>query len=69
MSVGWWEIGAADEGFELRGEPDAHRPPTRAGGGLDEGHVNLVHVGAFLPVEFDVDEILIHHFGDRGVGE
>ena len=34
-----------------------------------KGHVNAVHVGAFLAVHLDVDEKLVHHGGGRRVLE
>ena len=33
------------------------------------GLVNLVEVGTFLAVDFDVDERVVHHAGDFGVVE
>ena len=34
-------------------QPDAHRPPTRAGQLLDRAHVHGVHVGTLLAVDLD----------------
>ncbi len=48
----------------VRGEEDGHRPAALAGerrGGL---HVHGVDVRAFLPVDLDVDEVLVHHRRD-----
>ena len=61
------KIGAAEERLQIRREPDAHRPTAGAGGCLHEGHVNLVHVGAFLAVDFDAYEIFVEDSCDRRV--
>ena len=61
------KIGAPEKRFELGGQPDVQRPAARAGAGLHVGHVNAVHVGALLAVEFDRHEILVQLGGDGGV--
>jgi len=58
------EVGAADKGLEVRREPHAHRPAASARGGLHEGHINAVHVGAFLAVHLDVHEMVVHEGSD-----
>ena len=57
------EIGSTIERFQIRREEDAHRPAARAGRGLDERHVNLVHVGALLAVHLDADEVAVERGG------
>jgi hypothetical protein len=63
------EVGSADEGGQVRGEPHTHRPAAAAGGGLHERHVNLVHVGPFLAVHLDADEVLVEELRRRLVLE
>ncbi len=58
-----WVIGAAIEGATVRQEKDGHRPATAPGDRLDSLHVNIVNVGAFFAVHFDVDEQVVHHGG------
>ncbi len=58
------EVGAADEGFQLRGQPAAHRPAAVAGGGLDEGHVDLIDIGALFPVHLDRDKVFVEEGRD-----
>ena len=57
------KVGAAVKWLEVGREPDVERPAAAAGRGLHEGHVDFVHVGAFLAVELDADEMLVHHLG------
>ena len=63
------EIGAAEKRLQLRREPDRHRPAAAAGGGLDERHVDAVHVGALFAVHLDGHVIAIHQRGDLFVLE
>ena len=58
------KIGAAEERLQVGREPDAHRPAAAAGRRLHEGHVDAVDVGPLFAVDFDVDEMLVHHRGD-----
>ena len=58
------EVGAAVERLEVGGQPDAHRPPPRAGRGLHERHVHAVDVGALLAVDLHGDEVLVQDAGD-----
>ena len=53
------EIGAAEERLQIGREPDRHRPAAAAGGGLHEGHVDAVDVGALFAVDFDGDEVSV----------
>jgi len=52
------KIGAAEKRFQVRGEEHVERPAAAPRRGLHEGHVDLVHVGPFLPVQFDADKML-----------
>ena len=54
------EISSAHERFQLGREPDAHRPAATAGRGLDERHVDAVHVRPLLAIDFDVHEFAVH---------
>ena len=67
--VGRREIGAADDRQGIGGEPDIEWPAALAGGRLHKGHVGGVYVRALFAVYFDIDEISVHHIGDRFVLE
>ena len=58
------EVGAAEEGGEIaRGEEHRERPATGAPREELVRHlVDLVEVGALLPVHLDVDEVGVHDF-------
>ena len=58
------EIGSAEEGLQVRCEKNTHRPATRAGGRLDVGHVDFVHVRALFAIHLDADEMLVEEPGD-----
>ena len=45
--------------LEFRREKTIQRPAATAGGGLHEGHVNLVHVRAFFAVHLDAHEMFV----------
>ena len=59
------EVGAAVEGLEPGGEPDAHGPAAAAGDGLHGAHVEIVQVRPLLPVDLDGDEMVVEHLGHR----
>ena len=63
------EVGAAEERLQVGREPDGHRPAAAAGGGLDEGHVDAVDVGALFAIDLDGDVVAIEEFGDAVVLE
>jgi len=63
------EVGAAEEGLKVGREEDRHGPAAVAGRALDEGHVNLVEVGALLAVHLDADEVFVEDAADLGVLE
>ena len=56
------KIRPAEERFQVRRQPHAHRPAATARGRLHEGHVDVVHVGPLLAIHFDGDEILVQDF-------
>src|SRR4051812_40157664 len=58
------KVGAAKKWFEVRSEKYIERPSTLAGRGLNEGHVNFVHVRALLTVHFHADKIFVQEFCD-----
>ena len=47
----------------IRRQEYRHRPAAVSGERLNRLHVNRVEVGAFLAVDLDVDEQLVHHRG------
>ena len=59
------KVGAAPEGLLVRREEDRHGPSARAGQELDGAHVDLVHVGALLPIHLDRDEVVVQELRDR----
>ena len=63
-AVPGWEIHSAEEGFTFGREPDVEGPATVAGQRLHERHVDVIDVGAFLPVHLDGDKMLIELGGD-----
>jgi hypothetical protein len=63
------KIRAAEKRFQVGREPHAHRPAAAPGHGLHVGHVNAVHVGPFLAVDFDGDEMRVQQRGDLRVLE
>ena len=69
MTIGRREIGAAEKRLEFRREKDIQRPAAGAGRGLDESHVNLVHVRPLLAVHLDADEMFVENPGNLFVLE
>ena len=53
------EVGAAEEGLQLRREEDAHRPSPTPGHGLDGRHVDVIQVRALLAIDLDRHEVAI----------
>src|ERR1035441_1677855 len=64
-----WEVGAAEERLELRRQPDRHRPATAARGGLDERHVDAVHIGTLFAIHLDGHVVAVQEGGDLFVLE
>ena len=64
-----WEVRATVERHPFRGEKDGHGPSPRPRHGLYRLHVDLVDVGAFLAVDLDVHEPLVHEGRDPWVLE
>ena len=52
-------VRAAEERLRLRGEKARHGPAALPGQCLGRLHVDGVDVGAFLPVDLDIDESLV----------
>ena len=63
------KVGAAVERLQRRRQPHAHRPPAGPGGGLDEQHVDAVHVGPLFAVHLDRHEVLVEHLRHAGILE
>ena len=53
------KICAAEKRFQIRRQEHIERPAALAGRGLHERHVNFVHVGPFLAVHLDADEMFV----------
>ena len=63
------KIGSAIEWTPFRRKPNAHRPSASACRRLHERHVKPVHVGTFLTVHFNVDEVFVHQSRDLRIFE
>ena len=63
------EIGPAEERLEVRREKHVQRPAALPARGLDERHVDLVHVRPLLAVHLDADEVRVEERGDLGALE
>ena len=63
------KVRATVERLAVRREEDRHRPAAVAGEHLHGVHVDVVDVRAFLAVDLDADEVLVHHPRDVGVLE
>src|SRR5262249_24972376 len=61
VARGLGKIGAAPERFAVGSEKHRERPTALLGKMMQSRHVDLVDVGAFLAVHFDVDEEIVHH--------
>ena len=57
------EVGAAEERLAPAGHEHRHRPAALARHRLRRGHVDRVHVGAFLPVHLYRDHVLVEQRG------
>ena len=62
-------VGSAVKGPPIRRQKDRHRPSTVPCHHLDRVHVDGVEVWTLLPIDLDVDEVLVHEAGDRLVLE
>ena len=58
------KVGAAVEGFLVRGEEHGQRPAALPGEQLHGGLVDVIQVGTFLAVHLDVHEVRIHQRGN-----
>ena len=58
------KIRASVKGFQIGGEPYRHGPAASAGGGLDEHHVDPVHVGTLLTIHLDRYKKLVQNLGN-----
>ena len=63
------KIGAAEEWLQFRREPHRHGPAAGPGGGLHEGHVDAVDVGALFAVHLDGNVIAVEQGGNALVLE
>src|SRR6185437_14018034 len=64
-----WEIGAPIKGAGIGGQKDIERPAAAARDRLHRIHVNMIQIGTLLPVDLDVDEMLVHVPGSLRVFE
>ena len=63
------KIGTAIKRLELRRQKQVQRPAAAPGGGLDKGHVNLVHIRPLFAVHLDADKVLVQIGAEGGVFE
>src|ERR1700747_3926364 len=69
ITRGLGKISAAPERLAAGREEYRERPPAVLTEMMQRRHVDLVDVGTFLAVHFDVDEEIVHDFGGFGVLE
>ena len=69
VARGFGKIGAAPERLAIRSEEHGERPAAVLAEMVQRRHVDLVDVGAFFAVHFDVDEEFVHHVGGCRVFE
>ena len=63
------DVGGREKRLFVRGHDDRKRPPAAPGHHLADRHVDLVDVRAFLAIDLDVDEGLVHQRGNLWVLE
>ena len=64
------EVRTGEDRFEIRRDEHRHRPPPLAVVHRDgRRHVDIVQIGTFLTVDFDIDEVLVHDRGDSFILE
>ena len=69
VSIFGRKVCASKNRLAIRQEKDGQRPAAAARHHLNGAHIDLVEVRPFLPVDLDVDEVLVHHLRDGGVLE
>src|SRR5215510_16181322 len=69
VPIGWREIGAAIKWYALRGKKHRHGPATVTGHHLNGVHVDLIQIRPFFTIDFYVDEVRVHQFGNLFVFE
>src|SRR5260221_10530668 len=57
-------ISAAEKRLQGGSQKYIQRPPSRAGGRLHKGHIDLVHVRTFFAIDFDAHEMFVQISGD-----
>ena len=61
IARGLGKVGAAPEWLAVGGEKHRERPTAVFAEMMQCRHVDLIDVGAFFAVHFDVDEEIVHH--------
>ena len=61
------KIGSAVKRFQLRRKKNVERPAALSAHGLNERHINLVHVRALFAVHFDADKMFVQELRRRFV--
>jgi len=56
------KVGPAVKRFQFRRKKNVERPAALSAHGLDERHINLVHVRALFAVHLDADEVFVQEF-------
>ena len=54
------EVGTRKDWLLFRCEEDGHGPAAPSCGRRDNVHIDAIDVGAFLTVDLDVDEVVVH---------
>src|SRR5690606_26701702 len=60
-----WIVGSTVERLLVGGEEDVEWPSAVESHSLYRFHVDLVDVGTFFAIDFNANEMLIHHLCDR----
>jgi hypothetical protein len=63
------EVGAAPDRLAAWRQEHGQRPAALLAEMMQRVHVDLIDVGAFLAIDFDVDEEIVHHARGRFVLE
>ena len=69
VSIVWWKICSAKNGFSAGQQKYRHGPTPAAGHHLDSSHVNLIQIRTFFAIDFDVHKIVVHDLRDRRILE
>ena len=64
VTIFWRKIRPTIKRSTLRSEEYGHGPAAMLGHHLDCIHVDLIEIGPLFTINLDIDEVLVHQFGD-----